>query len=558
METQRAFAAIMLSLMILLGYQYFFMPSQPQDVSKPIAQEQVDPSHSEVSLDNPSPAQPSAATIDTASAVTLSSEVATSLPAKDINIETSKYSAIITENGGGIKSFILKDFKETNKPNSGLKQLIFTDKPAELPLLFSWGNGIAPTLPAYQTDQESIQTAPGESTHLSMQASPLPGLTIERTLSFSDDTYTIEADFTVNNNTGQALQGAPFLKTTNLPFTPDASSKSRYLFNGPALFSDDTLQEIKVSKLQEEGPRTVSGHLNWAGYEDTYFLCAILPEDPSNSVTFSLSDPDKVSSTLNGPQVIIPAGGSKTFNYSIYLGPKKLSVLQQVGKNLDRVINFGWFDMLAKPTLFLLNFLYKYIGNYGIAIIMVTILFKLLLWPITHKGMKSMKTMQKIQPKMAKLRDKYKDDKDRLNQEMITLYKTYKINPLGGCLPMVLQIPVFFALYKVLLQTIELRHAPFMLWITDLAAPDRLMIGFDIPYLRGIPVLTVLMGASMFLQQKMTPSAADPTQAKIMMFLPVIFTFMFLNFASGLVLYWFINNLLSIGQQYFINKSVEN
>ncbi|MBU4153552.1 MAG: membrane protein insertase YidC, partial [Proteobacteria bacterium] len=229
----------------------------------------------------------------------------------------------------------------------------------------------------------------------------------------------------------------------------------------------------------------------------------------------------------------------------------------EAGANLDKVINFGWFDVIAKPTLFLLNFLHHYLHNYGVAIILVTIIFKLLFWPISHKGMKSMKTMQKIQPKMAKLREKYKDDTERLNQEMMTLYKTYKVNPLGGCLPMILQIPVFFALYKVLLQTIELRHAPFMLWITDLSAPDRLYIGFDIPGLGGIPVLTLLMGASMFLQQKMTPTTGDPTQAKIMMFLPVIFTFMFLNFASGLVLYWFVNNLLSIVQQYFINRSVE-
>jgi YidC/Oxa1 family membrane protein insertase len=165
-----------------------------------------------------------------------------------------------------------------------------------------------------------------------------------------------------------------------------------------------------------------------------------------------------------------------------------------------------------------------------------------------------MKNMQKLQPKVVKLKEKYKDDPTRMNQEMMNLYKTYKVNPLGGCLPMVLQIPVFFALYKVLLQSIELRHAPFMLWINDLSAPDRLFLGFDIPYLGGLPVLTLLMGASMFLQQKMTPTTADPTQAKIMMFLPLIFTVMFVNFASGLVLYWFVNNLLSILQQYLINR----
>ncbi|MCI5220624.1 MAG: membrane protein insertase YidC, partial [Candidatus Electrothrix sp. LOE2] len=164
------------------------------------------------------------------------------------------------------------------------------------------------------------------------------------------------------------------------------------------------------------------------------------------------------------------------------------------------------------------------------------------------------KNMQKLQPKVAKLREKYKEDPVKMNQEMMALYKTYKVNPIGGCLPMLIQIPFFFALYRVLMAAIELRHAPFMLWINDLSAPDRLMIGFDIPVLHGIPVLTVLMGASMYFQQKMTPTTADPTQAKVMQFLPIIFTVMFVNFASGLVLYWFVNNLLSILQQQLINR----
>ncbi len=165
-----------------------------------------------------------------------------------------------------------------------------------------------------------------------------------------------------------------------------------------------------------------------------------------------------------------------------------------------------------------------------------------------------MKVMQKIQPKMVKLREKFKDDRQLQQQEMLKLYQTYKVNPLGGCLPLLLQIPVFFALYKVLLQSVELRHAPFMLWINDLSAPDRLYIGFDLPWLGGLPVLTLLMGASMFVQQKMTPITADPLQARIMLFLPVVFTFLFLGFASGLVLYWFVNNVLTIAQQYMIYR----
>jgi YidC/Oxa1 family membrane protein insertase len=247
-------------------------------------------------------------------------------------------------------------------------------------------------------------------------------------------------------------------------------------------------------------------------------------------------------------------GASNSYDYNLFYGPKKLTLLNEIGFNLGKIVYFGWFDIIAKPMLYLLNWFYSVAHNYGVAIILVTIILKAIFWPITQKGLKSMKNMQKLQPKVVKLKEKYKDDPTKMNAEMMNLYKTYKVNPLGGCLPMILQIPVFFALYKVLLQSIELRHAPFMLWINDLSAPDRLYLGFDIPYLGGLPVLTLLMGASMFLQQKMTPTTADPTQARIMMFLPLIFTVMFVNFASGLVLYWFINNLLSILQQYLINR----
>jgi YidC/Oxa1 family membrane protein insertase len=337
---------------------------------------------------------------------------------------------------------------------------------------------------------------------------------------------------------------------TSLPY---GSAAQRYLFSGPAALIDGKLEEVKPGDL-EEASKTLKGNILWAAYEGTYFMTGVIPEQ-NEGISLKLSaEGEKVRSLLIGAEDVIPANGHLQYNYQVYFGPKKMETLKEAGHDLERIVNFGWFDKLAKPALFLLNFFYGYVGNYGIAIILVTILIKLLFWPIAQKGLKSMKNMQKIQPKMAKLKEKYKDDKTRLNEEMMILYKTYKVNPVGGCLPMMMQIPVFFALYKVLLQAIELRHAPFMLWITDLSAPDRLFIGIDLPYLGGLPVLTLLMGASMFLQQKMTPAPADPTQAKIMMFLPVIFTFMFLNFASGLVLYWFVNNLLSIAQQYLINK----
>ncbi len=548
MDTKRAFTAIALSFFILLGYQYFFVkPQMEAEQATIIIEEQASPpaqvgTVAPVAVAEPPQAAPAAQQII--------EPAASSLQGKDILVETDLYSAVFTENGGGLKSFKLKEYMSTTDPDSDFMEMVTTKALAELPLFFSWG--VEPEkvgVPAYSSSQDTVN-ASGQPASLTMTAIQQPGLEVKKTFHFDSSSYLINMVVDVTNNSPQTLQGAPYLSMTNNPF----ANTQRFLFSGPAVLVDDKLEEIKPKDLSE-APRTLTGNIGWAAYEGTYFMCAVVPDNSTKSSVFLSAQGDKVRTTLSGDPDLIAPGTGKQYSYTLYFGPKKLSVLADTGHNLDRAVNFGWFDKVAKPTLSLLNFIYGFTGNYGIAIILVTILMKVLLWPIAHKGMKSMRNMQKIQPKMARLKEKYKDDSARLNQEMMNLYKTYKVNPLGGCLPMILQIPVFFALYKVLLQAIELRHAPFMLWITDLSAPDRLWVGLNLPFLGGIPVLTLLMGGSMFLQQKMTPTATDPTQAKIMMFMPIIFTFMFLNFASGLVLYWFVNNLLSVGQQYMVNRS---
>jgi YidC/Oxa1 family membrane protein insertase len=258
------------------------------------------------------------------------------------------------------------------------------------------------------------------------------------------------------------------------------------------------------------------------------------------------------------PEITLEPNTQSSYEYQIFFGPKSMRILNAMGNDLKKAIHFGMFDFIAKPCLWFMNFIYSVIPNYGIAIIILTLLTKILLWPLGSKSYKSMSEMKRLQPLMAEIREKHKNDKKQMNQELMGLYKTYKINPMGGCLPMVLQIPVFFALYRMLYQAIELRHAPFFLWINDLSAPDRLFhFNFSVPLMQppyGIPVLTLIMGASMLLQQKMSPPPGDPTQAKMMMFMPIIFTFIFINFSSGLVLYWLVNNVLSIAQQYYIQK----
>ncbi|HBI14295.1 MAG TPA: membrane protein insertase YidC [Desulfobulbaceae bacterium] len=539
MDMYRAFLAIIISFLILVGYQYLFVPSPVEQPA--VSQEAQQP--------------PDAGKQDAGPAVALPPAEATKVDpaAREITVETPLYTAVIHEQGGGIKSFVLKGYNKELKAESGAMQLVQTSLVTELPMLFSLRGGTPEGLPVYRAEKEKITVAEVDGkTSLIMQADLAGDIRIVRTLVFDPASYLIGDSYRVENGSSVPVSTQPAVVLTNKPFSAE-NAASRFMFSGPVALVNGSLAEVKGKKLSK-GTETLQGEIGWTAYEDNYFICAILPETAGNrTVTLSAQD-ETVRTVLSDEAAVLDPAAAREFNYSVYFGPKKLTLLKQVDQDLSKAINFGWFDVLAKPMLWLLNFFYDFIGNYGIAIILLTVVIKGVFWPITQKGMKSMKNMQKLQPKVAKLKEKYKGDPQKMNQEMMALYKTYKVNPLGGCLPLLLQIPFFFALYKVLLMSIELRHAPFMLWINDLAAPDRLWVGFDIPFLHGIPVLTLLMGASMYLQQKMTPTTADPTQAKIMQMLPIIFTFMFLNFASGLVLYWFVNNLLSILQQQLINR----
>jgi len=244
---------------------------------------------------------------------------------------------------------------------------------------------------------------------------------------------------------------------------------------------------------------------------------------------------------VSSPLSVSP-GQSVKIPYRVYLGPKETERLKALGSDAEKLIDFGYFTVVARPLLWFLRLTNNVTKNFGIDIIILSILIKIIFLPLTQISFKSMKEMQKVQPEMARLKELYKNDKARLQQETMLLYKRRKINPMSGCLPMVIQIPVFIALYNVLQNTFEMRHAPFMLWITDLSAKDPIYL------------TPIVMGATMVIQQKMTPSAADPAQAKLFMLMPIMFTFMFLSFPSGLVLYWLVTNVLSIAHQYYLNK----
>jgi len=304
-----------------------------------------------------------------------------------------------------------------------------------------------------------------------------------------------------------------------------------------------------LSDLEKTGINSKDkGAVNWGAIESNYFLFAILP-GPGNAELSGLYKSEVFNMAVAQEANIAP-GQTQTLKCSYYMGPADRAILADMPNKLAEAVDFGWFHIIAVPLLKLLNWFYKYVHNYGVAIVLLTVLIKLIFWPLSQKSYKSMDQMKRLQPMLTKLREKYADDKERLNQEVMALYKTYKVNPAGGCLPMVVQIPVFFGLYKALLGSIELRHASFishvpftdLVWMADLSVKD--------PYY----VTPLIMGATMFIQQKMTPTGGDPMQAKIMLLMPVVFTFMFLNFPAGLVVYWLVNNVLSIGQQWWMMR----
>jgi YidC/Oxa1 family membrane protein insertase len=550
---KRTVLAFVLSFIVLIAWAYFFSPKQDQapkkdEGFKKEVPEKIEETSKAPVLTNPRPPE-----------IPIKAEKAASAPVvgKKIEIDTPLYRAVFSNAGPAIISFKLKKYRQSLDPDSSLIELVNVEKEVGDFLLVDFDNQSATQNKKiiYEVDSQNIQLGPGSSPRDLVFRSTTPdGLSTLQTFRFFPDKYRIDLALNVVNQSEKPVKGN---FRTEIKALPPKEKHSYYSYVGFAILLNEKLEEVKIKKTSEEKLHT--GQIDWVGYEDAFFISAVITDNPSKG-TFKarLLPSGLLEGTLVHPSISVEPSAQVSSQYTLYLGPRDLGILKQLEKKLDRAVNFGWTDIIAKPLLYLLRFFNQYINNYGVSIIILTILIKILFWPLTHKSYKSMKEMQKLQPRMAKIREKYKDNKEKLNKEMMALYKTYKVNPMGGCLPMVIQIPVFFALFRLLGNSIELRHAPFILWITDLSAPDRLFnFHFKIPLMSppyGIPVLTLLMGASMLLQQKMTPTPGDPTQAKIMMFMPVIFTFMFINFPSGLVLYWLVNNILSIGQQYRINK----
>jgi YidC/Oxa1 family membrane protein insertase len=531
---KRLIIAVLLSIGVLYAYSFIFPTPKPLTVV-PAAQKQAEVA----SAANPAGQPPQAAA--TTATLPVANQPTAAATAHDITVDTDLYTAVFSSQGAGLKQLVLKKYHETIKGKNII--LVNETTPDRFALLSdSRDFGVSPAT-VFNTSAQNLKLADGAKGTLEFSTVTPQGVTFKKIYSFSGNAYRIGMTEELQNGGAAKVDGTLHLLQNERVALH--KGEGRYEVYGTSTLSENKVNTEKLDKLLK-APVQFDKDVTWSAFGDKYFVDAVIAEKGSiASVRLSHPGADAVVRDISTPVLSVPPGQSASVSYSVYYGPKDLDILKAQGNRMEEVIDYGWFAPISKPLVYALKFLYKYTGNYGFAIIIITCILKLIFFPLTHKSYKSMKEMQKLQPKMAELKEKFKSDRDAMNKAVMELYKTHKVNPMGGCLPMLVQIPVFFGLYRALMYSIELRHAPFMLWIVDLSAPD--------PY----KVTPIVMGITMFIQQKMTPSNMDPVQAKMMLALPVVFTFMFLNFPSGLVVYWLVNNVLTIAQQSYINKTVK-
>ncbi len=539
---KRAFIAVVVSILIIILYQEYMRRFYPPAPPQPPARETALPPAAQRAA--PAPVQAPAPSAAPAAEVAGSVRA---VPVREVTVETPDYIARFTNQGARLKSFLLKRYRAGVAADSPLIDMVSHRPGLEYPLGLRLDDTPAGTDQGivYEVQGTDLTLDEGRNGSLAFVGSTPSGRRVVKRFAFSGSSYMVDAGVSIAGSP----QGATLLFTTS---GENKGVKGDGIFEGViALREGDVTREWPGDI---EGRVNLNGPLSWVGFGYTYFFSALIPVEgieADAAVTPSASrDPGFVLETRGR----VLSSGERTARYQLFMGPKVLNLLRSFDRGLEQSIDFGYFGFISVPMLHALHFFQTYTGNYGLDIILLTLIIKLLLWPLTQKSFVSMKRMQKLQPQMQRLKEKFGDDKTRLNKEMMDLYKRNKANPLGGCLPMLLQFPFFIGFYNALLTPIELRHASF-LWIKDLSRPDWESLpfsafGFDV----GIPVLVLLMGASMFIQQWMSPAIGDPNQRRMMMLMPLVFTVIFVSFPSGLTIYWFVNNILSIVQQYMINR----
>ena len=576
-ENRNLIMAVALSMIVLLGWQMLVI--QPEMEREAAEQKQIATEMANSSIGAQVTGQPVVSAVTGTPTAGEGAVTPKSVEtAKRIVIEAPLVRGSFSLRGARLDDVILTGYKESldgDSDNIHFLQKTSSDMPFFVE--FGWSssdaNLLMPTADStWSADRELL--APSSPVTLTWKNGQ--GLTFSRRISINDDyLFTFEDSVTSTLASDVTLYPYGLVRRHGTP----ATTGMYILHEGPLGVFDETLTEEDYGDLRDAGsngikiiPEKAGG---WVGITDKYWLAALLPTQ-TKSYNFGFQslagDNDRYQVDFIDPNgMLLVSGSTVTSQSRLFAGAKKVALLDYYSDqlnipNFDLAIDFGWFYFLTKPFFYAINWLFGVFGNFGLAVLGFTVIVKLIFFPLANKSYRSMAKMRLLAPKLQTLRERFGDDRMKLNQEMMALYKAEKVNPAAGCLPVLLQIPVFFALYKVLFVTIEMRHAPFFGWIADLSAPDPTSI-FNLfgllpysvsflPTFLQLGVWPILMGISMFLQMRLNPAPPDPIQAKVFQFMPIFFTFLLATFPAGLVIYWTWNNLLSMAQQWFIMKRV--
>ena len=570
-EQKNLFLAIGISILIIVVFQLLFPQQVPIQSNDQNTNEQIQPA---TSIDNDE--------VSIAKIIKSKDEIINL--SERVNINTKSLSGSINLKGAIIDDLILLKYNEELNDNSK-KITLFSPDGTSNPYYFELGwkqlsnDSSVIELPNLDTQWKS------SSSNLNSNQSIVLNWTNNQNITFKiiieiDDNYLFNISQIIENNSSNSINVFPYrlIKRINMPKTINFF----ILHEGLISHLDEKLLEKKYDHLQDDCSSTSKVKKlfcdqkstgGWLGFTDKYWMATLIPDQnkPINAnFRHGNNGRDNFRVGYVGEISEIKSKSSNIYNGKLFAGAKNLNILSKYKNNgipkFTDAIDWGWFSFLTKPISYSINWFYGYVGNFGLAIIAFTILMRLILFPLAHTSFKSMAKMKKLQPEMQRLKETYPDDRQKMQQELMALYKREGANPVAGCLPIVVQIPIFFSLYKVLFVTIEMYHAPFYGWIHDLSAPDPLgiltifgLLSWNVPDLLSIVnigILPIIMGLTMWLQQKLNPAPTDPTQAKIFAFLPFVFTFILAGFAAGLVLYWSVNNILSIAQQWLIQRKI--
>ncbi len=558
MDSSRVLLAVILSIILVVAYQelvlkrFFPAPTQQQQqaAEQAKAAKAAQGNATAVGTSAPGAVASAAATGQQSTAMTPSMAL---VPERTIEVDSDFYVAMFTTHGARLKSFVLTRYRQAAAKSSPPYEMVQVQPGGHLPLgvvMTRGDNVIDDSDLGYDTNAPAkIQPAAGAGATAMFTAKTPDGTTITKTFTFRPSSYVFSMDV--------AASGGPPLTQLGVSLSQPLTAHQGY-YDIPELQADVADKVIthneKSMKTLKAEDATHAGTITYAGFGDRYFLAVFLPQQPTTGTLAMAYIGDEAIARLL-------FDGASRIHSEVYMGPKLLEALEAVNPALHKAIDFGWAGILALIFLRTLKLFHYIAPNYGVDIILLTVSIRIAFLPISIRSQRSMMKMQRLQPQIQRLRDKLKDNNEQLQKEMVDLYKRNHVNPLGGCAPMALQLPIFIGLYEALLNSVELRHAPFVGWINDLSTPDCLHVPglpqLPLMHCHGLPVLVLLMGITSFLQQYMTPTTPDPNQQRMMMLTPVIFTIMLINFPAGLALYYFSSNLLGVIQQYFLNREFQ-